>query len=50
MANLAGGEVVDAILKGVDLVDAGDFGLVEVFCRGFVLVSNCKDEKRERGG
>ena len=39
MTNLAGGEVVDAILEGVDLVDAGDFGLVEVLCSD-VLVLN----------
>lgn len=32
MADLAGGEVVDAVLKGVDLVDTGDFTLVEVLC------------------
>ena len=31
-ADLAGGEVVDAVLEVVDLVDAGDFGLVEAVC------------------
>jgi hypothetical protein len=31
LADLAGGEVVDAVLEGVDLLDAGYFALVEVF-------------------
>lgn len=31
LADLATGEVVDAILEVVDLLDASDFGLVEVF-------------------
>ena len=34
LADLAGHEVVDAVLQGVDLLDAGDLGLVEVFCYG----------------
>ena len=31
LPDLAGDEVVDAVLKGIDLLDAGDLGLVEVF-------------------
>lgn len=33
LADLTGDEVVDAVLEGVDLLYACDFGLVEVFCR-----------------
>ena len=34
LADLASHEVVHAILEGVDLLDASDFGLVEIFCYG----------------
>jgi hypothetical protein len=31
LADLTGGEIVNAVLESVDLFDASDFGLVEVF-------------------
>jgi hypothetical protein len=32
LSNLAGNEVVDAVLEGIDLLDTRDFGLVERVC------------------
>ena len=33
LAKLTGRQVVHAILESVDLLDAGDFGLVEILCK-----------------
>jgi hypothetical protein len=37
LADLAADEIVDAVLELVDLIDAGNFGLVELFCKELLV-------------
>lgn len=50
LANLARGQVVDAVLEGVYLLDASDLGLVEIFYKVLVLIGRSKGKRRTLGG